>query len=272
MRLPEVPPDPRSCSCTDDGGDSCGMDPVRITNPHCVVHGTRAVHTVTPLHEVEAATKLIVEHRYPWCRAKLLHALAGAEEKGILEDVLDELLHYQPEPDAVDKIRQSLEVWRIAEALGAEHVEKVSTRSSVRTEQASAPLAEIGWVTLTVHGPRDHINAFFEAERPCPKECPDAPGHPHEPDDVENAHCNRCGLWLPETSTKFLNDRALMWAHCVSEHAVIMKPDATFAQLQDFHDHEHEGPGTIRNHDPKSRAFSLKKLGQVLSEAEPEDT
>ena len=64
------------------------------------------------------------------------------------------------------------------------------------------------------------------------------------------------------------NSRIELWAHLVSAHAGIWRLDSTFEDLKDSHDHEHEGPGTIRNHDPKSRAYSLKKLGEVLSESE----
>jgi hypothetical protein len=54
----------------------------------------------------------------------------------------------------------------------------------------------------------------------------------------------------------------------VSEHAVILPPEITLEDLVDYHDSEHRGPGTIRNHDPASRTYSLQKLGRILSEAE----
>lgn len=63
-------------------------------------------------------------------------------------------------------------------------------------------------------------------------------------------------------------DRIVLWAHCVSEHAAILPPEITLEDLASYHEHEHEGPGTIRNHDPASRTYSLKKMGQVLSESE----
>jgi hypothetical protein len=34
----------------------------------------------------------LAAHAVRWCRARLLHALAGAAEQGILAEVLDELL------------------------------------------------------------------------------------------------------------------------------------------------------------------------------------
>lgn len=61
---------------------------------------------------------------------------------------------------------------------------------------------------------------------------------------------------------------AELWAHCVSEHACILDPLTPYAELLDFHRHEHKGPGTIRNHPEDSRKYSLKKIGEVLSEAE----
>ena len=67
---------------------------------------------------------------------------------------------------------------------------------------------------------------------------------------------------------KVRNSRIALWAHCVSEHAAILSPDALMSDLEDYHAAEHRGPGTIRNHDASSRAYSLQKLGRVLSEAE----
>ena len=53
------------------------------------------------MEEQEAATHLIVEHRFKWCRAKLLHALAGAMEQGVLDEVIEELLDGDVVEDAV---------------------------------------------------------------------------------------------------------------------------------------------------------------------------
>jgi len=60
----------------------------------------------------------------------------------------------------------------------------------------------------------------------------------------------------------------ILWAHCVSEHAAILTPQIGLQGLVRFHEHEHEGPGTIRNHPPGSRFYSIRKMGIVLSEAE----
>jgi hypothetical protein len=44
------------------------------------------------LRHVELVNAMIVSHAFPWCRARLLHALGAAEEQGVLIDVLTELL------------------------------------------------------------------------------------------------------------------------------------------------------------------------------------
>lgn len=64
-------------------------------------------------------------------------------------------------------------------------------------------------------------------------------------------------------------DRLTLWAHLVSAHATIVPVQATLDELIDMHEHEHNGPGTIRNHPRESREYSLKKIGRVLSESEP---
>jgi len=68
------------------------------------------------------------------------------------------------------------------------------------------------------------------------------------------------------------NEQVVLWAHCVSEHAVIMSPETSLEELQAYHAGEHRGPGTIRNHDPGSRRYCLKKLGEVLSETEENES
>lgn len=65
-------------------------------------------------------------------------------------------------------------------------------------------------------------------------------------------------------------DRLELWAHIVSEHCN-MAPPGSVSDMLDYHESEHEGPGTIRNHDPSSFHYSLRKLAAVLSELEPED-
>ena len=63
-------------------------------------------------------------------------------------------------------------------------------------------------------------------------------------------------------------DRVRLWAHCVSKHSVILSPDLNHVDLLDYHRHEHEGPGTIRDHDSGDISYSLKGIGKVLSECE----
>lgn len=67
-----------------------------------------------------------------------------------------------------------------------------------------------------------------------------------------------------------IEDRLKLWGHLVSEHAGIFPLQMTLEELIDMHDHEHTGPGTIRDHPRESRAYSLRKIGKVLSEAEPD--
>lgn len=63
-------------------------------------------------------------------------------------------------------------------------------------------------------------------------------------------------------------DRLMLWGHLVSAHAGIFPLQATLEELMDMHEHEHNGPGTIRNHPRESREYSLKKIGKVLSESD----
>ncbi len=42
--------------------------------------------------EHEAVVDAIVQGRVTWCRARLLHALAGEAKQGVLREVLDELV------------------------------------------------------------------------------------------------------------------------------------------------------------------------------------
>ncbi len=63
-------------------------------------------------------------------------------------------------------------------------------------------------------------------------------------------------------------DRLSLWAHVVSSHACMLNPMASMTEMVDYHEHEHDGPGTIRNHPREDRSYNLKKIGEVLSEAE----
>jgi hypothetical protein len=46
---------------------------------------------ITP-EEQDSVSAAICERRFSWCRSRLLHALAGAAEQGVLLEVLKELL------------------------------------------------------------------------------------------------------------------------------------------------------------------------------------
>ena len=47
---------------------------------------------IVPLAAQERTTDQIINGDFKWCRARLLHALAGAAEQGVLQDVIDELM------------------------------------------------------------------------------------------------------------------------------------------------------------------------------------
>lgn len=99
-----------------------------------------------------------------------------------------------------------------------------------------------------------------------------------------NSHgrCERCGYkcgcsfdpvsasdyCTSHRGTSYDDDRLKLWAHLVSEHAGIFGVNLTFEDLNEIHSHEHDGPGTIRNHHRDSRKCSLKKIGKVLIESE----
>ena len=61
------------------------------------------------LTQVEAANDLIVRHVFPWCRARLLHALAGADAQGVLLGVLEELDLDLP---TIGTLQAALSRWR----------------------------------------------------------------------------------------------------------------------------------------------------------------
>lgn len=80
--------------------------------------------------------------------------------------------------------------------------------------------------------------------------------------DVREHVCRRHASRVEENPAK-------LWAHIVSQHASMISPELPLADLIEIHEHEHDGPGTIRNHPRESREYSLHKIGKVLSEAEP---
>ncbi len=103
-----------------------------------------------------------------------------------------------------------------------------------------------------------------------PEFCADTARYDHQltVDDLAEQWHRAMGTLPPR---KPREDRLTLWAHIVAKHACIMATAATLEELIDYHDHEHQGPGTIRDHDRASRETSLHRLGAVLIEAEPED-
>jgi len=65
-----------------------------------------------------------------------------------------------------------------------------------------------------------------------------------------------------------VEDRLTLWAHLVSEHGSCIGLDMTLAELVNAHEHEHDGPGTIRSHPRESRAAQLPKIILTLSESD----
>lgn len=61
------------------------------------------IGTSPTLSEVDSANTLIVSHKMPWCRARLLHALGAAEEQGVLDDVLRELIEDESSVSRLDE-------------------------------------------------------------------------------------------------------------------------------------------------------------------------
>ena len=59
-----------------------------------------------------------------------------------------------------------------------------------------------------------------------------------------------------------------LWLHLVSRHAAIIDPvRVSKRDLIDLHDHEHHGPGTIRNHPADDYSYDIARVAAVLSEA-----
>lgn len=82
--------------------------------------------------------------------------------------------------------------------------------------------------------------------------------------DVREFVCRR----QPVAFVAPAEDRLTLWAHLVSEHASCIGLDMSLADLVQAHEHEHTGPGTIRNHPRESRAAHLPKVILALSESD----
>lgn len=61
-------------------------------------------------------------------------------------------------------------------------------------------------------------------------------------------------------------ERAELWLHMLSSHACGTDQHVDADELAAAHDHEHFGPGGIRNHPYESRAFDEDKAITVLHE------
>jgi hypothetical protein len=60
------------------------------------------------LEQHELACELLSSRQFNWCRARLLHALAGAAAQGVLDEVIHELLDDAPDVDAENVIERIL--------------------------------------------------------------------------------------------------------------------------------------------------------------------
>jgi hypothetical protein len=54
--------------------------------------------------------------------------------------------------------------------------------------------------------------------------------------------------------------------HLASRHADGMALQRSLAENRDVHQHEHDGPGTIRNHDRDDLAYDDQAVRQILAE------
>lgn len=62
-----------------------------------------------------------------------------------------------------------------------------------------------------------------------------------------------------------------LWAHLVCFHGQLPRPDATPAVLEALHEAEHNRTDSRQPaHDRSSRAYSLKRVREVLDDAELE--
>ena len=59
--------------------------------------------------------------------------------------------------------------------------------------------------------------------------------------------------------------------HLISAHADITAIERSLRENWDEHQHEHDGPGTIRNHPRELLFFELLKIEENLEEAEKQD-
>lgn len=62
------------------------------------------------------------------------------------------------------------------------------------------------------------------------------------------------------------NEWGRLALHLASMHADPMAPQRGLRENRDHHGHEHDGPGTIRNHDRESLHFDLDRARYVILE------
>ncbi len=61
--------------------------------------------------------------------------------------------------------------------------------------------------------------------------------------------------------------RLKLWLHLVSEHKAQLDPFEPLESLEDMHQYEHRGPGTIGKGEPvEPLPFKLRDVGEVLAE------
>lgn len=71
-------------------------------------------------------------------------------------------------------------------------------------------------------------------------------------------------VWTDPARSAYLEFNTLA-LHLVSEHgAPATALDSTGEELQEWHDHEHKGPGTIRDHDPAVQNFAPAKVAAAI--------
>jgi len=72
----------------------------------------------------------------------------------------------------------------------------------------------------------------------------------------------------PLVSQRPNEDRLTLWAHLISEHSSCIGLDLPLADLVEIHEHEHDGPGTIRNHPREWRNANVARIVATLAESD----
>lgn len=69
--------------------------------------------------------------------------------------------------------------------------------------------------------------------------------------------------WRPVSAST----RRALRLHLADRHAALTHRDSWYRDLVDLHDHEHDGPGTIRLHLRDDRSYDLMRARRHLAEA-----